>query len=397
MNSLTREDDMVSKEEEMKALEWIRKKMINYAIMKYNSQKFKCSGRDPNLTTDIVNKNLKKSKHNRTKDGYSMWIEYTSVVPGIATFVFFINQEYNEDDGYMYLSSGFENPIDPKHFSPVRFNLWKSKKASIGKLKENVGKINTDYKLTKEEEQRALQYIRNEVFPLAMDDYVIVSKEKHLPIIHYGPELDGVRMSLKKFKIETFTDIELDRVIYTAQFKEYVWTFLIEKYMGHVRAGYVDDFFDEPKLFDMNFSVLSPRKPNPKQTPKPLVGYVSGKGVPPGPITIKETISKSPDSITKEDVYKSLQFIRNLIYRSYQVRPKNLKRVEDKTPSLSFMASPNPIRFSTDPSDPDGYFNFVILKIGGKIYIKNDAPKKSSEKYIYPLDYTGKLIEKALL
>jgi hypothetical protein len=365
-----------------------------------------------------------------------------------------------------------------------------------------------DFHLTKMDEQRALEFLRNEVFPFVIKEYSLNCKETGKPIIHYGPEETEIRHSLRKLRKESFPTWKIDRSIYIADFKShYRWVFLIEKEQGVIRAGYVDDEYNDSYLFDINFSISDPFKRQAVHISPVIVrDYVPGKGLvnevhskgpyqtitkkeeeyafqqikqnlvphfvkryndkwvtkdninhnlkknsvyywPDGNIQIifyvamlnlaryytfmvgksvktgylrigysdphtqkdqwfsisgfvNEGVENKPIDkyhLTKEDIDKSLQFIRNLIFKSYGVRPKNLKRIENKTPSLGFMAFSDHIRFSTDPLDLGRYFNFVILKIGGKIYVKDDAPKRSSEKYLYPLDYIGTLNEGPLL
>jgi hypothetical protein len=298
--------------------------------------------------------------------------------------------------------SDFPGDFNKKFSGPFRFEIYKS--VSGGKLvaslkipsgEENhyeVGEpvnenikiqkdVNSEPPISKMEEYKALDFIKKKIVPIALMSY-----NKYFRQPRFTPfKLEDIVKNLKKINIDFPTTIPKDivaihsaydpRITYGFEMGGEKWAFIIFKSLTNRKmyATWRHPYFSGRKFYHVGDPLNE--------------GLESNKDA-----EVPERLK-----MTRRDEAEGLQFIRNLIYRSYQVRPKNLKRVEDKTPSLSFMASPNPIRFSTDPSDPDGYFNFVILKIGGKIYIKNDAPKKSSEKYIYPLDYTGKLIEKALL
>jgi len=302
----------ISKEEELHAVDYLKKMVMKYAVELFTIEykhlvKFNTHILDNAL--ERMNKSLKKMFYHKFIGKREKDIIWYETFPIIGDYKFIFNI-YKDENGSLLVA--YINPLNrvPKHFLVNTHNrLIPLYEVIISD--DNTEKIN--YKLTKEEEQRGLQYIRNEVLPMALEEYGLAAKELNLPQVHYGPEEDSVIHSLRKIRHETFPNDLFDRAIYQAEFKKYKWIFMVEKICGHVRAGYIDPFFCESKLFDINFSISDPKRPAARSSFIRIKGYMPPQGGVGGGL-INEVHSQGPyPSITPEEEKHAFQYIKRQI------------------------------------------------------------------------------------
>lgn len=253
----------ISKQETDEALAYIKRTIVPMFVEKYN--KWVVEG--DRVSADTVNSQLKKIKqekypislHTNVNHDLIVWQSDVKVSNGgIAKFIFFAFKYFAAQ-----LFIGVRSPISAgievfaAHTSPPRkldMDLRLDHNPQF--FKES---IEHDWHITKPEEQKALQFIRNSILDMVMEEYNESAAERKVPLIHHGPEQESIVQSLRKVRHTEFPEQETDQVLYIAEFKGWQWVFIIEKStlgsgnkQAFLRAGYIDDIWNQSKMYDIN-------------------------------------------------------------------------------------------------------------------------------------------------
>lgn len=274
---------IISKIEEDKALDYIKREIVPLTVEGYN----KYADKSNRIDVRNVQANLKKVRQGpyRINHGNGKIIRHDITIwkaPGF--FTFFIFKQYA---GSLFIGASHSLSAFPrvyKAFSNPPFKTTFNLPQEILKdpifLTEGVQEI--DWHLTKIEEQKALQFIRNSLLEQVVEDYNEAAPERKVPVVHYGPEERDIIDSLRKVKHIEFPEHKTDQIIYVADFKGWQWVFIIEKIgigtrIPYIQAGYIDDRWNESKMYNINI----PRpddatKPwqDPKKTFKRVTGFM---------------------------------------------------------------------------------------------------------------------------
>jgi len=351
----------VNKLEEQFSVNWIKTKFLPAYIKHFNEvykntwaraiihnigveyDKERWGGRFSQPIEDSIDliKNLKKIKDdNRGSFGTRNLVYFTKSSNG-AEFLFRIEKSSPHivrvnflnpwKDGYM----GYE--LKPGGYPADKF--------SFGKVEENTSaKYNPEYNISKEEEGYAFEFIKRNRIPVVVDSF-----NEFVPSVDNEVTEMEIRRNLKKVEHERNDGIS-DKIVYSSTVRGNTFSFDLRKtWGGRMLAG-----------------AASPMGGSIRDV------YVQGGGIQFHDISenIQQRISniQPKDFLTKEDQLRSIQFIRDMIKRSYGTKttPKSLRRVEDKIPP-----APNAMRFKSDPEEGD--FNFRVVKMDGKISILDDT------------------------
>lgn len=124
---------------------------------------------------------------------------------------------------------------------------------NIDYISENTSPVDQEV-ITKEEEYRALKFIRDQVLLEVMEQYnhgemrSIVNHGK--PSLKWGWDEEKMRKSLRKVSVDN------NRIIYKADSQDQSFLFIIKKAKNKIWAGYVN-LLEEAVLFDINFKLSS--------------------------------------------------------------------------------------------------------------------------------------------